>query len=111
MFSVLVSEGYKAPFLAIIKSGEAHVLRQLEVLQTLPNRKKVGTKLLRLMQLIDTLRVESVTVAAIALLTCGTLSLSFLLSCLNVITFCLSCVSPLAGTPHEAGGDGQVDET
>ena len=41
MITVLVSEGYTAPFLAIIKSGECHVLRHVEVLRTLPNGKKV----------------------------------------------------------------------
>ena len=37
-----MSEGYNAPFVGIIKSGECHVLRQVEVLHTLPNGEKVG---------------------------------------------------------------------
>ena len=36
-----MSEGYNAPFVGIIKSGECHVLRQVEILQTLPNGQKV----------------------------------------------------------------------
>ena len=31
---VLVSEGYKAPYIGFIKSGECHVLRQVEVMKT-----------------------------------------------------------------------------
>ncbi|ESO98196.1 hypothetical protein LOTGIDRAFT_231321 [Lottia gigantea] len=38
--TVLVSEGYKSPFIAFIKSGECHVLRQVEVLETLKNGQK-----------------------------------------------------------------------
>ena len=41
-FSVIVSEGYKAPFAAIIKSGECHVLRQVEVLNKLKNGQQVS---------------------------------------------------------------------
>nr|KAG5695553.1 hypothetical protein BaRGS_033975 [Batillaria attramentaria] len=37
---VIVSEGYKAPFIGFIKSGECHVLRQVDVLHTLCNGKK-----------------------------------------------------------------------
>ncbi|KAK7114445.1 cyclic nucleotide-binding domain-containing protein 1-like [Littorina saxatilis] len=33
--TVIVSEGYKAPFIGFIKSGECHVLRQVDVLHTL----------------------------------------------------------------------------
>ena len=44
VFSVLVSEGYKAPFIGFIKTGECHVLRQVEVLQPLPSGKKVKHK-------------------------------------------------------------------
>ncbi len=39
--SVIASEGYVAPYVGILKTGECHVLRQVEVLQTLPNGKKV----------------------------------------------------------------------
>ncbi|ELU02692.1 hypothetical protein CAPTEDRAFT_223430 [Capitella teleta] len=38
--TVLVSEGFMAPFLAIIKTGECHVLRHVTVLHTLPNGRK-----------------------------------------------------------------------
>ena len=38
---VLVSEGYKAPFIGFIKSGTCHVLRQVEVKGTLPNGAEV----------------------------------------------------------------------
>ncbi|KAL8559432.1 hypothetical protein ACOMHN_045229 [Nucella lapillus] len=38
--TVIVSEGYKAPFIGFIKSGECHVLRQVDVLHTLRNGKK-----------------------------------------------------------------------
>ncbi|KAK7481666.1 hypothetical protein BaRGS_00027039 [Batillaria attramentaria] len=38
--TVIVSEGYKAPFIGFIKSGECHVLRQVDVLHTLCNGKK-----------------------------------------------------------------------
>ena len=40
--SVIVSEGYMAPFIGFIKSGECHILRQVEVMHTLPNGKRVG---------------------------------------------------------------------
>jgi hypothetical protein len=40
--AVIVSEGYKAPFIGFIKSGECHVLRQVDVLHTLRNGKKVS---------------------------------------------------------------------
>ena len=49
-FPVLVSEGYNAPFVAIIKSGECHVLRQVEVLHTLPNGEKVGPNIIYIFQ-------------------------------------------------------------
>ncbi|XP_041376775.1 cyclic nucleotide-binding domain-containing protein 1-like [Gigantopelta aegis] len=39
--TVVASEGYKAPFIGFIKSGECHVLRQLEVMHTLRNGKRV----------------------------------------------------------------------
>ena len=42
MFSVLVSEGYLAPYIGFIKSGECHILRQVEVMHTLSSGKKVG---------------------------------------------------------------------
>ncbi|PVD20400.1 hypothetical protein C0Q70_18554 [Pomacea canaliculata] len=38
--TVIVSEGYKAPFIGFIKTGECHVLRQVDVLQTLRNGHK-----------------------------------------------------------------------
>ncbi|CAL1539399.1 unnamed protein product [Lymnaea stagnalis] len=38
--TVLVSEGYKSPFIGLIRSGECHVLRQVEVFNTLKNGKK-----------------------------------------------------------------------
>ncbi|KAL5022861.1 hypothetical protein ScPMuIL_002016 [Solemya velum] len=38
--TVLVSEGYKAPYIAFIKSGHCHVLRQVDVMQTLKNGKR-----------------------------------------------------------------------
>jgi len=38
--TVLVSEGYKSPFIGFIRSGECHVLRQVDVLQSLKNGKK-----------------------------------------------------------------------
>ena len=38
---VIVSEGYKAPFIGFILSGECHVLKQLEVLGDLPNGEQV----------------------------------------------------------------------
>ncbi|XP_046366991.1 cyclic nucleotide-binding domain-containing protein 1-like [Haliotis rufescens] len=38
--TVVVSEGYKSPFIGFIKSGECHVLRQVEVLHTLHNGQK-----------------------------------------------------------------------
>jgi len=38
--TVLVSEGYKSPFIGFIRSGECHVLRQVDVMQTLKNGKK-----------------------------------------------------------------------
>ena len=41
-FEVLVSEGYKSPFIGIMKSGECHVLRQVDVLESLPNGKRVS---------------------------------------------------------------------
>ncbi|XP_070576009.1 cyclic nucleotide-binding domain-containing protein 1-like [Ptychodera flava] len=42
--TVLVSEGYKAPFIGFIKSGECHVLRQVEVMEKLPNGQQVKRK-------------------------------------------------------------------
>jgi len=41
--SVIVSEGYKSPFIGFIKSGESHILRQVEVMHALPNGKRVCT--------------------------------------------------------------------
>lgn len=38
--TVVVSEGYMAPFIGFIKSGECHILRQVEVMHTLPNGKR-----------------------------------------------------------------------
>lgn len=38
--TVIVSEGYMAPFIGFIKSGECHILRQVEVMHTLPNGKR-----------------------------------------------------------------------
>ncbi|XP_059167093.1 cyclic nucleotide-binding domain-containing protein 1-like [Physella acuta] len=38
--TVLMSEGYKSPFIGFILSGECHVLRQIEVLHTFKNGKK-----------------------------------------------------------------------
>ncbi|GFS16787.1 cyclic nucleotide-binding domain-containing protein 1-like [Elysia marginata] len=38
--TVLVSEGYKSPFIGFIRFGECHVLRQVDVLVTLKNGKK-----------------------------------------------------------------------
>ncbi|XP_050395802.1 cyclic nucleotide-binding domain-containing protein 1 isoform X1 [Patella vulgata] len=38
--TVLVSESYKSPFIAFIKCGDCHVLRQVEVLETLKNGQK-----------------------------------------------------------------------
>ncbi|GFO25352.1 cyclic nucleotide-binding domain-containing protein 1 [Plakobranchus ocellatus] len=38
--TVLVSEGYKSPFIGFIRLGECHVLRQVDVLVTLKNGKK-----------------------------------------------------------------------
>lgn len=38
--TVLVSEGYKSPFIGFIRSGECHVLRQVDVVQNLKNGKK-----------------------------------------------------------------------
>ncbi|XP_038070089.1 cyclic nucleotide-binding domain-containing protein 1-like [Patiria miniata] len=35
--TVLVSEGYLCPFIGFLKSGDCHVLRQVEVIHTLPN--------------------------------------------------------------------------
>ena len=31
-----------APFIGFIKTGECHILRQVEVMHTLPNGKRVG---------------------------------------------------------------------
>ena len=42
LISVIVSEGYMAPFIGFIKTGECHILRQVEVMHTLPNGKRVG---------------------------------------------------------------------
>lgn len=41
--SVIVSEGYMSPFIGFIKSGECHILRQVEVMHALPNGKRVCT--------------------------------------------------------------------
>ena len=45
--AVLASEGYKAPFMAVIKSGECHVLRLVETSASVPGldseRHKVTT--------------------------------------------------------------------
>lgn len=38
--TVIVSEGYMAPFIGFIKTGECHILRQVEVMHTLPNGKR-----------------------------------------------------------------------
>ncbi|XP_019638376.1 PREDICTED: cyclic nucleotide-binding domain-containing protein 1-like [Branchiostoma belcheri] len=38
---VVVTEGSKAPFIAFIKSGECHVLREVEALHKLPNGQRV----------------------------------------------------------------------
>ncbi|XP_013418178.1 cyclic nucleotide-binding domain-containing protein 1 [Lingula anatina] len=38
--TVLVSEGFNAPFIGFIRSGECHVLRQVDVKHTLPNGKQ-----------------------------------------------------------------------
>lgn len=38
--TVIVSEGYMAPFIGFIKIGECHILRQVEVMHTLPNGKR-----------------------------------------------------------------------
>ncbi|KAL3858580.1 hypothetical protein ACJMK2_008854 [Sinanodonta woodiana] len=38
--TVLVSEGYQAPFMGFIKVGYCHVLRMVEVMQALPNGKR-----------------------------------------------------------------------
>ncbi|XP_033626476.1 cyclic nucleotide-binding domain-containing protein 1-like [Asterias rubens] len=46
--TVLVSEGYLCPFIAFIKSGDCHVLRQVDVLQKMPN----GSQEKRLKQVV-----------------------------------------------------------
>ncbi|XP_041454231.1 cyclic nucleotide-binding domain-containing protein 1-like [Lytechinus variegatus] len=38
--TVLVSEGFMCPFIGFVKSGECHVLRQVEVKEVLPNGKE-----------------------------------------------------------------------
>ncbi|XP_053402840.1 uncharacterized protein LOC123548548 [Mercenaria mercenaria] len=38
--TVIVSEGYMAPFIGFIKTGECHILRQVEVMHTLSNGKR-----------------------------------------------------------------------
>ncbi|XP_064640814.1 cyclic nucleotide-binding domain-containing protein 1-like [Lineus longissimus] len=38
--TVIVSEGYRSPFIAFIKSGECHVLRKVEIVHTLKNGKQ-----------------------------------------------------------------------
>lgn len=38
--TVIVSEGYMSPFIGFIKDGECHILRQVEVMHTLPNGKR-----------------------------------------------------------------------
>ncbi|XP_077982622.1 cyclic nucleotide-binding domain-containing protein 1-like [Glandiceps talaboti] len=42
--TVLVSEGYKSPFIGFINAGECHVLRQVEVMENLPNGQEVKRK-------------------------------------------------------------------
>ena len=41
LFPVIVSEGYKAPFIGMVLSGQCHVLKQLQVLQSLPDGNQV----------------------------------------------------------------------
>ena len=45
LLPVLVSEGFRAPFIGFIKSGTCHVLRQVEIKNMLPNGTEVSTGL------------------------------------------------------------------
>lgn len=38
---VIVSEGFEAPFIGFIKTGECHILRMVEVMHTLSNGRRV----------------------------------------------------------------------
>lgn len=44
IFVVIVSEGYEAPFIGFILSGECHVLKQIEAIHTLPDGKTVSMR-------------------------------------------------------------------
>ena len=43
--TVIASEEYKAPYVAIVKSGIACVLKQINVAIHMPGGKKVGSKI------------------------------------------------------------------
>ncbi|CAH1780517.1 unnamed protein product [Owenia fusiformis] len=63
--TVLVSEGYVSPFIAIVKSGECHALQQVEVMHTLPN----GSKERKLKQVVMGKLHESQSFGEISVLT------------------------------------------